>query len=223
MRDKIETMRIEVTYIDDSEPKKRLRLHLPKWRTPQPSPEPSTKPAKPLTTKRLKPGVPKAHVPSGVKKVAISAGVLMVLLLAAGVVYTWFADQSTTVTLSPASTTTTSAEAPIKPIAPRPNAQEGVALELATSPVSRGAEATVTVHTDPTSTCTIAVIYKYDYQKKQTPISDPNLGKQVADDYGEVSWTWTISQAAQLGPGKATVTCTYGSHTAVVAADIVVQ
>lgn len=165
--------------------------------------------------------VPKVRVPKRVRNVTISAGILLILLVAAGIAYTWLADrQPQMVATAPASTTVS--YTPVTPRQPAPNAPEGVAAEIVTSPVAHGDEATVSVRTNPTSTCKIALIYDYDYSKKQTPVSDPALSPQTADAYGSASWTWTIAPSAPAGPAKATVTCTYATHTAVVQSDIVV-
>lgn len=265
MRDKIELMRIEVTYIEDPKPKKRLKLHVPKRRAPKPAaavahvwatklvkpakaaklakpakvpkakpvkkrskpPKKLTKPVKPIKTKPTRPvstGTPKVRIPRPLRNAIISAAVLLVLCVGVGEVYVMFADNGSMPTaaasIQPAASIASSGE--IKPSKPAPNIPESAAVEMATSPVAPGAQASVSVHTNAGSTCSIAVIYNFDYEKKQTPVSDPALGEQTADDFGTVAWNWTISPTAALGPGRATVTCTYHGRHAMVIADLLV-
>lgn len=161
----------------------------------------------------------KVRVPRRVRRIGMAAAALFVLLLGAGVAYTWFMDQQPA-HIATATASDITSYTPITPKQPAPNAPEGVSLQLASTPVAIGDQASVSIRTNPTSTCKIAVIYKYDYSKVQTPLSDPALAPQTADAYGSASWTWTVASAAAVGPAKATVTCAYGGHTAGVQADI---
>lgn len=178
--------------------------------------------------KRTKPeqvepvGRRKVLFPKPLRNVLISAVILLVLLVGAGVAYTLYMDSNGQKDLTPEPVASTSVAPPITPRKPAPDAKEGAAVEMLMSPISVGTEESLSVRTNPTSSCKVAVIYGYDYDKKQTPISDPALGPQVADEYGTVSWTWTISPSAPLGPGKITVTCVYNGRSAVVLADLVV-
>lgn len=161
----------------------------------------------------------KFRVPKRVRHIALSASILLVLLLGVGVTYTWYMDrQPQQITEAPASST--ASYTAITPHKPSPDAAEGVSAQMVTSPVSRGSEATVSVQTDPSSTCKIAVIYNYDPSIKQTPVSDPALAPQTADTYGSASWTWTVGPTAALGKGNATVTCAYHTRTGVVQAEV---
>ena len=153
------------------------------------------------------------------RNVLISAAILLVLCVGAGLAYTWMMDGTTT-TIDPVKVSATTVPPPITPHKPAANAKEGVSVEMVTSPVSQGAQASVAVHTNPTSTCKIQVFYNYDIEKKQKPSTEPGLADSVADDYGNANWTWTVAPTDALGLGKIIVTCTYNKSVGVVQADL---
>ncbi len=126
----------------------------------------------------------------------------------------------TATTIDPVKVSATTVPPPITPHKPAANANEGVSVEAITSPVSRGSEADVAIHTNPTSTCNIQVFYNYDIEKKQKPSTEPGLEDKVADDYGDATWTWTVTPMDTLGLGKVIVTCTYNKSMGVVQADL---
>ena len=93
-------------------------------------------------------------------------------------------------------------------------------METVSSPVSQGAQASIAVHTNPTSSCKIQVFYNYDIEKKQKPSTEPGLEDVTADDYGNANWTWTVGASDALGLGKIIVTCVYNGQSGVVQADL---
>ena len=159
------------------------------------------------------------HLPRPVRNILISAGILLVLFIGAGLVYIWMTD-STPVNIDKVNLSATTTPAPITPHKPAPDAREGVSVEMATSPISQGSEASIAVHTNPTSVCKIQVFYDYDSTKKQKPSTEPGLEDKTADDYGNANWTWTVRPVDALGLGKAIVTCTYNGRGGVVQADL---
>jgi hypothetical protein len=141
---------------------------------------------------------------------------LLVLFVGAGVAYVWYSGQSTGVQ-AVAATPVAQAEAPvIKPNKPAANAKEGVAIESLTTPVAPGANSSMIVRTLAGSQCTISVVYN------NVPSKDSGLVPKVADDYGNVSWSWTVSEDTPVGHAPVTVTCSYNKQTAVVQGDLVV-
>lgn len=171
-------------------------------------------------SKSPKPPKPKPatgfHLPRPVRRTLISAGVMLMLFVVAGVAYTFYIDgQSTPLTSVPVNT---AAEYhPIKPHKPAANAKEGAAVELLTTPVAAGSNASISVRTNPTSTCTITVVYG------KTASTDSGLTSKVADAFGTVSWSWTVDTAAPVGTWPVKVTCAYNKQTAVVQGDLEVQ
>lgn len=203
MHDKIELMHIEVTYSDDSQPSKRPRLkpHLPKPRLPK------------LHTAKIPKF--KFHIPKAVRNVLLSAGILLVLLVGGGVAYTMYMDGNASKDLAAnAQTVAAPSYSDIKPAAISPNASEGVAVEMVSSPVSVGSTASIDIHTNPTSKCTISVVYN------KVVSTDPGLTPKIADNYGSVNWTWTVGSSTPIGKWPVTVRCVFNGRDGVVQADL---
>lgn len=130
--------------------------------------------------------------------------------------YVWYTGQNT-----PDMTTTTAPEsdtpdAVITPTKPAENARASASVQLLTSPVAPGDNASISIKTLPTSTCTIKVIYN------DVPSTDSGLVAKTADEFGIVSWAWTVGATVPQGTWPATVTCTYNGRSAVVRGDLVV-
>jgi beta-lactamase superfamily II metal-dependent hydrolase len=70
-----------------------------------------------------------------------------------------------------------------------------------TSPVSKGATATLTAKTSPGAACTITVYYK------SGPSKASGLGSQTADASGLVSWTWKVGIHTSSGTWRIVVNC----------------
>ena len=156
------------------------------------------------------------RIPRVVRNTALSIAVLAILALAAGTAYIFITDKtaSTAVPISPMPVSATAPAGEIKPKAPSPNAREGVAVELVTTPVRAGSQASVAVRTNPTSTCTITATYNGMVSH------DTGLTPQTADSFGSASWTWTVDTAAPVGTWPVDITCTYHGRSGVGRADL---
>lgn len=77
----------------------------------------------------------------------------------------------------------------------------GLEILSVTSPVSVGANATLTVKTSPSASCTITVYYKSGAS------SAAGLGPKIADANGAVSWTWKVGARTTPGTWKIVVSC----------------
>lgn len=156
------------------------------------------------------------RVPKAVRNALLSAIVLLVVIVGGGVAYVWYGGQSAPVRPL-AATPVADTEAPvIKPSKPSPNARESVAIESLTTPVAPGANSSMMIRTLAGSKCTISVLYN------NVPSTDSGLTPKVADEFGSVSWSWTVHPDTPVGHAPVTVTCAYGSKTAVVQGDLVV-
>lgn len=150
-------------------------------------------------------------IPKAVRNALISAAVLLVVLVAGGVAYTYYEGQNTTE--NTAAIAVAAAPQPVQPIKPRKpaaNAPESAAVEMMSSPVKPGEDASIAVKTNPGSKCTITVLYN------KVPSTEPGLIPQVADEFGTVNWGWTISASAPIGTWPVKVTCTYNGRSGVV-------
>jgi hypothetical protein len=151
------------------------------------------------------------RIPRPVKGALISALALLVLFVGGGVAYTIFQGQTPAKPIvAPAVPKTQE----FKPPQPAANARESAAVEVVTSPVAAGKNTMLTIATLPKSVCKITFTYNNIASK------DTGLKDKIADDYGTVSWAWTIDKATPLGTWPATVTCAHNSLTAVVTSNI---
>lgn len=153
-----------------------------------------------------------------IRTVSISAGVLLVLILGAGAAYTWYVGQNSSGAAPVASVEPVAVAAPqsAKSRVPAPNAPASVSIQQLTSPASPGSVVELSARSNPTATCKIAV----EYSNKQ-PGTDAALIEKTTDDYGMVSWQWTIDKTAPKGKGAVTVTCSLDEkRSAVVKSDL---
>lgn len=160
----------------------------------------------------------KIRVPKAVRNALISAGVLLIVIVAAGAAYTLYMDQKPVITTaSDASPTAAETTSPIVAHKPAADAKEGAAIEALTTPVSPGSNASVSVRTLPTSKCVISVVYN------KVPSTDSGLAPKIAGDFGDATWSWTVGPSTPVGTWPVKVTCSYHGRSAVVVGDLVVQ
>ncbi|HEX5456379.1 MAG TPA: hypothetical protein VFW77_03355 [Candidatus Saccharimonadales bacterium] len=152
-------------------------------------------------------------------KVVLSAVIILLLLIAAGVAYIKYSggqdDSGQSVPQAPARPV-------IKPPKISPKAKESAAVQTITSPIKRGSKASISVKTNPKSKCTIQVKYK-DSAGNQIVYSSPALKSKKADEFGLIGWDWPISPSAPAGKWTVTVNCVYNKKSAVVIGDILVK
>lgn len=151
------------------------------------------------------------------RNILISVAVLLAIFVSAGVAYTWYMGQDGNVDpaaiADPVKTRTTNV---IKHTKSAPGAKVGASVHMITSPVKPGMNASITVRTNSDATCTIKVVYD------KIASTDSGLGPKVADEYGMVSWTWTVEASVPIGKWPATVTCAIGEQSGVTIGDLVV-
>ena len=138
---------------------------------------------------------------------------LILLFVLAGVGYVWYSERTPVEQPKPEAKSTEPSALP-KPSKPSPNAPEQVALQAFTSPVKAGENSSISVKTNATSTCTISVTYN------KVPSKDSGLTPKVADDFGNVTWSWTVPDTAPVGAWPVKVTCVYHGRSAVLISDL---
>ena len=153
----------------------------------------------------------KLHLPKPVRNALISASILLLIFVGGGIAYTYFMGlpgaQDTIALAAPVTPT----PAPvINPTMPAENARESASVQAISTPVSVGTNASMTVRTNAKSTCTISVLYK------DVPGTDSGLVNKTADEYGMVTWTWSVNKSVPIGEWPVKVTCTYNGRAAVV-------
>lgn len=141
----------------------------------------------------------------------ISVLVIVVLFLAAGTIYTLLASQdgSTTTKKAPRTSAQSDASPDIKPPKPAANASVGIALNSLTSPVQAGENATMSIQTTAGATCSISVVYN------DVPSRDSGLAAKKADDYGVVTWSWTVGKMTPVGQWPIQTNCARNGKSAV--------
>jgi len=144
----------------------------------------------------------KTRILRGLRNAAISVVVLLVLAVGGGVGYVWYMGENNV----PA----TAAEPPAEPVIHRevkrtkrdPKAPFGASVQMLSTPVIPGSNAQITVKTAPEVDCKIVV----EVDKK--PLQDSGLVDRKADDFGMVTWSWTLPADTKLGKWPVNVTCT---------------
>jgi micrococcal nuclease len=84
------------------------------------------------------------------------------------------------------------------------------------SPIAKGANATLTAKTLPGASCTIAVYYK-------SKSSAAGLTPKAADGNGDVSWTWKVGASTTPGTWRIVVTAARDGKKVSVETPFVVQ
>jgi hypothetical protein len=162
--------------------------------------------------------IDKARLLRSIRNIVISICVILIVIVGGGVGYTWYVGQNTTedpAAIAPPVTPTPSLA--IKPTKPAADAKESAAVQMLTSPVAPGSNASITVKTNAESDCTIKVKYG-DVESK-----DSGLTPKKADDFGIVSWTWTVEENVPVGKWPVDVTCALNGQSAMVRGDLIVE
>ena len=159
----------------------------------------------------------KSRVPKIIAKIFISVFVILFLIVLAGVIYTWYMGLQQPIISKVEGVKDTSIQT-LEHTQPSASTPEGVAIQSFTSPVMPGSNASITVRaTHPYSKCTI----KAEYNK--VPSKDSGLIPKTTDDYGIVSWSWTVESTVPVGKWPVTVTCSKGKKSGMVIGDLVVK
>lgn len=159
----------------------------------------------------------KAKLLKSLKRTLIAVGVLLVLTAVAGVGYIWYSGQQAPVVAEqkPAAQLQTPPPAHTAPVI-APDATVSASVQSIDSPVAPGQNVSLQLRTNPAAKCKISVVYD------KTPSKDSGLMPKIADEYGMVSWTWTVDASAPLGNWPVKVTCANDKKSADVQADLTV-
>jgi hypothetical protein len=155
------------------------------------------------------------HIVKKALKVTAVAVTLLVLLIAAGVGYTWYMSEygESTQSIQPPAAPRGGVQNTTRPKIPD-TASIGVSVQSITSPVTPGSNASIMVKTNPEANCDVSVVYD------KAPAKDSGLVQKKADEYGIVEWTWTVDSNAPLGSWPVEVTCANKKNSAVVKNDL---
>ena len=119
------------------------------------------------------------------------------------------AAPATSAPATPAPETAAPTAAPRTPTPPTPapptlvpKAAAFVRFISATSPVAKGGTATVKIATSPNATCAITVTYG-----TAGPARAAGLEPRAADDFGSLTWSWTVATGTAPGTYPIDVVC----------------
>jgi hypothetical protein len=152
-----------------------------------------------------------------VRNVSIAAVSMLILAAGAGVLYSWYMSNNSPEVETVILDKTPKKSSIIEPTKPADNAPVGAAVRTLTTPVTPGMNASVSVKTTPEVECTITVEYN------KIPSTDSGLYQKISDEYGMVSWAWTVEDTVPLGTWPVKVTCALGERSAFVQGDLKVQ
>lgn len=143
------------------------------------------------------------RIPRSVIWAIVGVALLLGLMVGAGAAYIWYVGKNTSKDSAAFADPVQIKQAPIaKPTKPAANAPVGVAVHALTTPITPGSNASITVQTTPEVQCVISVEYN------KIASTDSGLVVKTADEYGVVTWSWTVEPAVPLGKWPVNVTCT---------------
>lgn len=147
--------------------------------------------------------------------VALSLSLALLVLTTLGALaYNWYNGQTAKVAIIDEPSKLTNVVA--KPKAIAQNQAVGVYIISLSTPVAAGMNASTTIRTLPESACSIEVLYN---GMKSTDIG---LSPKVADEYGSVSWSWTVETGQPAGKWPVNITCAKNDSTGFMRGDLVV-
>lgn len=142
--------------------------------------------------------------------------VLVFLLLLAGLalLYVWYTGNETEL---PESAVKPSAPSQLtKPPEVADNVPVGVAVSALSSPIAAGSNASISIRTKQKAACNITVTYGTEKSH------DTGLVPKTADEYGVVSWSWTVEASRAAGTYPIDITCAKDDKSGYRQADLVV-
>lgn len=156
-----------------------------------------------------------------VRNGAIGTAIVLLLLVGAGVGYTWYMGMQQPAAAAVEEAPETARPVAMTPSKPAPDAAVGVSSQMLTSPVKPGENASLTIKTNAGATCEITVTYgEIGEEDKQS--TDSGLEPQEADIYGMVTWAWTVETSRPLGTYPVEVTCANEAKSGYLRVDLIV-
>ena len=139
---------------------------------------------------------------------------MLIIAVGGGVAYVYFSGDEPKPSAAQQNSSQDSTYSMPKPSKPSPNAQIGASIQSLNTPAKAGTNSSVTVKTLAGADCTISVTYN------NVPSKDSGLIARRANDFGIVTWSWTVDVSAPAGKWPVKVTCTYNNRSAVVIGDL---
>jgi hypothetical protein len=147
-------------------------------------------------------GTRKQRALRSLRNSVIAALVLLVLAGGGGAAYIWYMDQNSPVLTAIAKPIDPVVHHEVKRLQRDPNAPFGVSIQMLSSPITPGSNAGVTIKSVANVTCKVIV------EINKIPLKDSGLADKQTDEYGVMSWSWTVPTDAPLGTWPVKITCT---------------
>jgi len=144
-----------------------------------------------------------------------SSVALLLVIITIAVMLVWLNGEETL--SDPSQKKTVVKKEAIKPVAPNESAVPFAAREYLTSPVSPGTNAMINIKTLGTAKCTIKIVYG------GVASTDSGLQDKIADEYGNVSWSWTVPSEAPEGTWPIDMYCYFRDKSAYLRESLVVK
>lgn len=135
---------------------------------------------------------------------------IILLAVVVGMVYVWYMGKIKPIEQAATPVKTTTQQVVTTDPVVDENAPVGVATQTLTTPLKRGSNASISIKTRPKAACSIRVTYSLTGDSDQVS-RDGGLIPKDADQYGVVSWAWTVESSRPLGSWPVEVTCAYKS------------
>lgn len=139
-------------------------------------------------------------------RIGIAVIVLVIILVGVALLMVWMGGAEDIADTTPKKTETNKPTKTSKP--PDENAVPFAAREYLTSPVSPGTNAVLNIKTLATAKCTIKIVYR------GVESTDSGLQEKVADEVGNVSWSWSVPSEAPEGSWPIDIYCYYRDKSA---------
>ena len=152
-----------------------------------------------------------------IRNLFIGVSVLSIIAISAGFAYTWYMGQNSVVVDDGVIETVNTAAPLIQPSKPAADAKVSASVQALTSPVKPGANVMMIVKTNAGANCKIKAVYD------EVESIDSGLYDKTADEYGVVSWSWTVGLDAPIGRWPVTVTCANEVNSGVTIGYLVVE
>lgn len=99
----------------------------------------------------------------------------------------------------------------------------GSSIQSISSPIAPGSNASLTLRTTESAVCNIKVVRLDAEMREAQRVTDSGLGDKTADDFGIVTWTWTMPADAAIAKWQADINCTRDSKSTRSIGEIVVE
>lgn len=157
------------------------------------------------------------------RNVVIGIAILAVLIGGTYAALLWFNNPQAALTVKEPDATNQQNPSFMTPHKPPKDVAIGSSIQSISSPIAPGNNASLTLRTTESAVCTIKVVRIDAAMREVQRVSDSGLSDKEADDFGVVTWTWTMPADAVIAKWQADITCTRDSKSTRSIGEIEVQ